>query len=243
MFERLRGDPLLKGFTLVGGTALTLQIGHRISEDLDFNLIGTRLPVRRVAALIENLEREGIPVSSLIPDEKKVSFRINAGRSLDNHIQDYAVGGTKMTFHARTTDDRPKIQIEALKDAARAQWDGGEGFDILGVDGLFAMKTLVLFDRSRSRDIFDLMVLTRDCGYTLAEMEKIAKELQPARDRDFERCKGVLTGQIPLDPDDEGFESIRLDCTVEEMYGYFTERVDEYEREIVEQMLSQADGG
>lgn len=98
MFERLRGDPLLKGFTLVGGTALTLQIGHRISEDLDFNLIGTRLPVNRVAALIENLESEGIPVSSLIPDEKKVSFRINAGRSLDNHIQDYAVGGTKMTF-------------------------------------------------------------------------------------------------------------------------------------------------
>jgi hypothetical protein len=30
------GDPMLKDFVLVGGTALSLMIGHRISIDLDF---------------------------------------------------------------------------------------------------------------------------------------------------------------------------------------------------------------
>jgi hypothetical protein len=45
-FARLKDDPRLAGFTLVGGTALALQIGHRVSEDLDFNLFGNKLPIR-----------------------------------------------------------------------------------------------------------------------------------------------------------------------------------------------------
>jgi predicted nucleotidyltransferase component of viral defense system len=34
--EFLRGQPLLRGYYLAGGTALALQIGHRISTDLDW---------------------------------------------------------------------------------------------------------------------------------------------------------------------------------------------------------------
>jgi hypothetical protein len=34
--KQLQSDPLLKGFILVGGTALALQIRHRTSVDLDF---------------------------------------------------------------------------------------------------------------------------------------------------------------------------------------------------------------
>jgi hypothetical protein len=36
LLERLSKDEILKDFVLVGGTALALQIGHRISVDLDF---------------------------------------------------------------------------------------------------------------------------------------------------------------------------------------------------------------
>ena len=48
----LQKDPLLNGFYLVGGTALSLQIGHRISIDIDFF---TRDPFD-TAFLIEHLE-------------------------------------------------------------------------------------------------------------------------------------------------------------------------------------------
>src|SRR3990170_805468 len=34
--EILRGQPLLTSYYLAGGTALALQIGHRISTDLDW---------------------------------------------------------------------------------------------------------------------------------------------------------------------------------------------------------------
>ncbi|MEY4862603.1 MAG: hypothetical protein RLZ51_698 [Pseudomonadota bacterium] len=47
-FSRLKDDPRLAGFTLVGGTALALQIGHRISEDLDFNIFGQKLPIKAI---------------------------------------------------------------------------------------------------------------------------------------------------------------------------------------------------
>ena len=35
LLEQLKKDPLLDDFFLVGGTALALQIGHRLSVDLD----------------------------------------------------------------------------------------------------------------------------------------------------------------------------------------------------------------
>ena len=35
LFTKLRGNPLLHPFFLIGGTALSLHIGHRVSEDLD----------------------------------------------------------------------------------------------------------------------------------------------------------------------------------------------------------------
>ena len=35
LLKRLMGDERLQGFVLVGGTSLALQIGHRISVDLD----------------------------------------------------------------------------------------------------------------------------------------------------------------------------------------------------------------
>jgi predicted nucleotidyltransferase component of viral defense system len=35
----------MRGFVLVGGTALTMHLGHRVSEDLDFMWADTRLTV------------------------------------------------------------------------------------------------------------------------------------------------------------------------------------------------------
>lgn len=36
LIRQLQSDPVFKDFVLVGGTALSLQIGHRISVDIDF---------------------------------------------------------------------------------------------------------------------------------------------------------------------------------------------------------------
>ena len=65
------------------------------------------------------------------------------------------------------------------------------------------MKALLLADRARSRDLFDLMALIQGHGYTLDQALGLVKKLAPIERRDIERHKAVMTGAIPLDPEDE----------------------------------------
>ena len=170
-FSRLKDDPRLAGFTLVGGTALALQIGHRMSLDLDFNLFGQKLPIKAIDGLLEDLAAAGAAIESLMTSEQKLKFKINTSENLDQYIQDYLIDGAKVTFHSRHESDRPKAQIDFLKSAPKVAVSK-KGFNVMGMDGLLVMKSIVVYDRVKSRDIYDLMVLTRDHGYTLDDIFK-----------------------------------------------------------------------
>jgi hypothetical protein len=118
-FARLKDDPRMAGFTLVGGTALALQIGHRISEDLDFNIFGQKLPLKAIDGVLDELAVGGSTIESLITSGQKITFKINTSENLDDYIQDYLIDGAKVTFHSCNEDDRPKPQIECLKSAPK----------------------------------------------------------------------------------------------------------------------------
>lgn len=238
-FERLSNDPLLNGFTLVGGTALAVQVGHRISEDLDFNIFGRPIPKRSLERLLSNLENEGAVIESLIAPERKVAHRINTGYDLDDTIQDYLIDGSKVTFHSRSEQDRPKAQIEHLQKADTIKI-ADHGFEVLGLHGLFVMKSILPYDRVRSRDLFDLMVLIRDHGFSLDDVFSAIAHYQPARHRDPEYFKSVATGLIALDADDEGFQSIGLVADMDEIYKYFRRLIDEHEMDEARMLLDQA---
>lgn len=236
-FRRLSGDPRLSTFSLVGGTALALQIGHRISEDLDFNIFGQRLPIRTLEAVLNDLAQSGATIQSLITSEQKSTFKINRGANLDHYIQDYLIDGAKVTFHARHPDDRPRSQIEFLKATPKISV-APEGFDVLGLDGLLVMKSLVVYDRVRSRDLFDLMVLTRDHGYTLEQVFAAIDAYQPIRNKDPEHFKRAVTGLIALDADDEGFSSVRVRDSMGEIYKYFKKLVNDHEVRLVQRLYA-----
>jgi hypothetical protein len=241
-FNRLKDDARLAGFTLVGGTALALQIGHRISEDLDFNLFGQKLPVRVIDEVLDELAASGAEIKSLITPEQKSQFKINTSENLDHYIQDYLIDGAKVTFHSRNEGDRPKSQIEFLKSAAKVAVSQ-KGFNILGIDGLFVMKSIVVYDRVKSRDIFDLMVLTRDHGYTLQNIFAAIDAYQPIRNKDPEHFKSVAIGVIPLDKNDEGFSNIHLNVKISDVYKYFKKLIDDYEINAVKNLHPSRKGG
>jgi len=232
-FARLKDDPRLAGFTLVGGTALALQIGHRISEDLDFNILGQKLPIRTIDELLDELAGDGATIESLITPEQKVRFKINTSENLDHFIQDYLIDGAKVTFHSRNESDRPKAQIDFLKSAPKLVVSK-RGFDVLGIDGLLVMKSIVIYDRVKSRDIFDLMVLTRDHGYTLQDIFAAIDSYQPIRHKDPEYFKSVVTGIVPLEKSDEGFSSIHLNVKMDAVYKYFKKLINGYEIRAVQ---------
>lgn len=229
LFKRLKGEALLENMLLVGGSALALQIGHRLSEDLDFATLESKLPAARLDALMAVLEAEGRQVSLLTPQSQIESFRINSGRKLLNYARDYVVDGAKLTFFARGSSAPPN-QLAWLAQSSKSS--SGKGFAVLGLAGLFAMKALVLADRARSRDLFDLMVLIRDNGFTIDEALRLAGTLAPIEKRDIERHKAVMTGVIPLDAEDEGFDSIGLAVGIEDIYAFFGGEVDRYERTV-----------
>jgi hypothetical protein len=236
-FARLKDDPRMAGFTLVGGTALALQIGHRISEDLDFNIFGQKLPLKAIDGILDELAAGGSTIESLITSGQKVAFKINTSENLDDYIQDYLIDGAKVTFHSRNENDRPKPQIECLKSAPKVSVSK-DGFDVLGVDGLVVMKSIVVYDRVKSRDIYDLMILTRDHGYTLDDVFAAIDAYQPIRNKDPEHFKCVVTSVIPLDTDDEGFASIHLRVKMDDIYKYFKKLINAYEVQAVNELRS-----
>jgi len=61
--------------------------------------------------------------------------------------------------------DRPRLKSCRLKSAPRLEI-GQVGFDVLDLDELLTKKNIAVYSCVRSQDIFDLMALTRDHGYT-----------------------------------------------------------------------------
>ncbi|WP_168734229.1 nucleotidyl transferase AbiEii/AbiGii toxin family protein [Pseudothauera nasutitermitis] len=78
LFSVLASFPQLSGFVLIGGTAIALLIGHRLSDDLDFAFFGDHLPTGQVDALVAELKAAGIP-SRLVTDSSQISRFKNAG--------------------------------------------------------------------------------------------------------------------------------------------------------------------
>ena len=111
-----------------------------------------------------------------------------------------------------------------------------EDFNILKIDGPLITKIIAIYDQVKSRDLYDLMALTKDHGYTLDDIFSAVAAYQPIRNKDPEHFKSVATGLMPLDKDDEGFSSINLNVKLDEIFKYFKRLIDEYEVRMVNQM-------
>jgi hypothetical protein len=106
LFERLIEEPRMRGMTLVGGSALALQIGHRMSEDLDFAVFGPKIPAAQIDALMADLEKEGREVSLLTAQSSIERFRINTGKRLLDYARDYVVDDIFRARRWRQRDTR-----------------------------------------------------------------------------------------------------------------------------------------
>lgn len=229
VFEYLVKEPLLNGFTLIGGTALALQVGHRRSEDLDFWMPSNAMNTQAISRLIRNLDEAQFTTSLLIPHHKIVTAKIN-GVDLLERVQDYAINGVKVTFFSRF--DLPFQYFNSLERMA----EPGTSFQIMRSDSIFDMKSFLIHKRVRSRDLFDLKTFL-DNGRTIAEVLAASRKADPATSPEY--AKSVLIGQVPLDEDDEGFESIGVTQTIDDIYAFFRTEIDKHEQQIAQQILEE----
>ncbi len=220
VFELFAKCVELKDYVLLGGTALSLQIGHRLSEDLDFCLFEDKLDGVALDALIQQISKDH-QVMLMTPASKITQAKIN-GTDLLAHSRDYLVDGTKVTFFAR--HDVPYAHFSQLETIS----SDNITFRVMASNAIFKMKAWLIQKRVKSRDLFDLMQLLILKGDTVESLFNAARDAEVAIYSE-EFLKDALTGLVRLDADDEGFESIGLKISLEEIYAFFRRAIDDYE--------------
>ena len=169
VWEVLRQDPHLRGFVLVGGTALTLRLAHRISEDLDLvwasptQNINTDLPVHRIQEWVRDCRHRGMDIAKVNHVAEEQDF-LNDGLDLNDFQQDYIINGVKVTLFKAS----PELAGFVQKESAQAT----TAPVVASLDTLFAAKALVLTERRKTRDWFDLYILLQQ-DFTMADVRQV----------------------------------------------------------------------
>lgn len=83
-------------------------------------------------------------------------------------------------------------------------------------------KILILSERVRSRDLLDLDILLNNGDLVFLDIINAYDEFKP--EFGISRVKQILTGEIPLDKEDEGVE-----VKIEDIYATFEKRISEHE--------------
>jgi hypothetical protein len=170
LFKFLSHQPGMGGFVLIGGSALSLRIHHRLSEDLDLAYQDLQLPRRRLAALFRTLEGANFHLRRA--DDPSALFEFEAaGQDLLDYQQDILVNErVKLTFF--TPDQALSLVLEPV---------AADRLRVATLDELFASKTLVCAARSLTRDWFDLHNLIAHHGYTLGDMKRVFEKVRDPR--------------------------------------------------------------
>jgi predicted nucleotidyltransferase component of viral defense system len=156
VFELLSRQVWLKSYTLIGGTALALQIHHRISEYLDFCIWQNPSTKGRLLISQEEIARHFSAMG--------LHFEIT--RLLDNQI-DLIANEVKITFFADSENRAPQGIFSFY-----------ENIRIPNVINLAAMKACVMFDRSKFRDYYDLYCIGQ-MGFSIQQMIDASLQFKP----------------------------------------------------------------
>jgi hypothetical protein len=148
IFEEISKLECIKDYTLIGGTAISLQIGKRLSEDLDFCKWST------------NLKKDKPTVDW--PQIKKELETIGAIQKLDILGFDqvnFVVNNVKISFLTKQKNLSPvNAHVPILNNIIAAD-----------LESLGAMKIELVLRRSNFRDYYDIYSLLMD-GHSIKTM-------------------------------------------------------------------------
>ncbi|PHQ92150.1 MAG: hypothetical protein COB42_02330 [Sulfurimonas sp.] len=187
----------INNWNLVGGTALSIYLQHRTSEDLDFFLTHPFIDQK----IIKNID---LIVSKLSDLKWDISSELN-----EENQRDYNIGGVRVTFH--TTTDVKLDKDDSLN------YDGGY-INISDMGTIAAMKMYtVLRYRIKSRDFYDLYTLINDGHFNFNQIIDLTQKNYPESNFESILVENRLL-KSKLDIDDEGLEALRLNEDVDFKY-------------------------
>ena len=153
LFERISLLECIKPFVLVGGTALSLQLNLRQSEDLDL--------MRWKQSPKDKLD-VGI---STIKHELETVGHIDAMDIGDFNFVEFVVEGVKLSFYAA-----PRKQITSMQVIRYLN-----NLQLADIKSIGAMKMEAMLRRSKFRDYYDIYSILKQ-GVDFNEMIELALE-------------------------------------------------------------------
>ncbi|MDR0793103.1 MAG: nucleotidyl transferase AbiEii/AbiGii toxin family protein [Chitinophagaceae bacterium] len=135
IFEQISTLECIKNYTLIGGTALALQLGHRLSEDLDFCKWRKS---KNDFVRIDNWKQ--------INDELTAIGKVEKNLLDDNHI-DFKVNDVKITFYANNEFREPKYLVKQ---------PFLNNIKIADINSIGIMKAALMLHRNSHRDYYDI---------------------------------------------------------------------------------------
>ena len=153
VFERITRLECIKPFVLVGGTALSLQLNKRQSEDLDF------MCWKKSAK-----DKPEVPISSIKREIESVA-NIDSMEIGGFNFVSFVVEGVKLSFYAAPRKRIPSMQVIPFKN----------NLQLADIKSIGAMKMEAMLRRSKFRDYYDIYTVLHE-GVDIQEMIEMALE-------------------------------------------------------------------
>jgi len=140
IFEELSKLECIRGYCLIGGTALALQLNHRLSEDIDL----CRWKTRKNEKI--NVDWSGI--------EKELSkIGLVSMNLLDHNQCEFNLKGVRLSFYGNNLSKKPTELVEQ---------DFFNNFKLADKTSIGIMKLEVMLRRSNFRDYYDIYAILKD---------------------------------------------------------------------------------
>lgn len=153
VFEKISRLECIKPFVLVGGTALSLQLNLRQSEDLDF-MRWKQSPKDKLEVGISGIKRELESIG-----------RIESMEIGDFNFVEFVVEGVKLSFYAAPRKAISSMQVIPFKN----------NLQLADIKSIGAMKMEAMLRRSKFRDYYDIYSILKQ-GVDFEEMIEMALE-------------------------------------------------------------------
>mgnify|MGYP002625304210 CR=1 FL=1 len=202
VFEEITRLECIKPYTLVGGTALSLQIEKRQSEDLDF-----------MKWLQKRGERPSVDWPS-IKNELEGIGEIGSYEVYDFNLVSFNFEGVKLSFYAP-----PRMAVTTLKRLPYLN-----NLYIADMESIGAMKMEAMLRRSKFRDYYDIYSILKEGG-DINKMMTAALEHSGHKLRSRSLISMLTNGKLFVK--EKGFEELqpRYEVSALDIQEYIKERI------------------
>jgi hypothetical protein len=168
LLEQFSKEVFLKEYQamLIGGTAIAYHLGHRVSFDLDIAFVHDE-------TLPELSFLKSYNATFLEFDSHIVDTAINEGGNIDDYHKRFSIDGVKVDFVVNPSSNI--FENEILKSDAGVYLNS---LKITSLKSLFKLKSLLLLDRNKIRDMYDVVYLLR---YSEFEAKDILETIKKYR--------------------------------------------------------------